>query len=437
MRSLILMAGLLIFGLAVVDTSWYQSPTAASEAEPEPKPYTSLEETGVVTADSLQREVAREVPGFGGWFFDPEDNSNMTIFLREPAAESELAIAAIRRITAGLPTFDGLNILVVQGEYGFLEVQEWVDSVYTAGLLSTPGVEFLDNQEALNRLVVAISDESIRTEVEGRLIDEGVPVQAFEIHLTKPLVPAACVNPPACGLQSEHRPLVGGIQITKQASGGGGSLGVCTLGFIALRQGVTGFVTNSHCTQFPWGLDGTNMHQPSITDLVGTETVDPPVFPGSGGICNSGDVCRYSDSAFIAISGGVTSERGYIANPASNNNYNDWTGVPKYKITNYMGIPGVGTAVRRVGRTSGETSGSVTETCIYGNNVGVRLICQHRSNFTVGGGDSGSPVFMYQNQVPGTNVWLAGILWGSLGTFSDINYVQFTSELGGLNVIAP
>ena len=47
-------------------------------------------------------------------------------------------------------------------------------------------------------------------------------------------------------LRSRRRPLRGGLQINF-----GGFL--CTLGFIAVRNGVNGYVTNSHCTQLREG----------------------------------------------------------------------------------------------------------------------------------------------------------------------------------------
>jgi hypothetical protein len=88
--------------------------------------------------------------------------------------------------------------------------------------------------------------------------------------------------------------------------------------------------------------------------------------------------------------------------------------------------------VNKVGRTTGWTQGQVSGSCVdtgvSGSNI--VLLCQDFADAGVGGGDSGSNVFV---QTGGDNVTLVGILWGSnaAGTlFVYSPYSAVRSELG-------
>jgi hypothetical protein len=70
----------------------------------------------------------------------------------------------------------------------------------------------------------------------------------------------------------------------------------CTAGFAAidLQDHTPVFVTNSHCTVQPHGLDGGQMRQPNVNGVLwGTEKRDPPTY-----WCLSWTpyACRHSDS---------------------------------------------------------------------------------------------------------------------------------------------
>ena len=88
-------------------------------------------------------------------------------------------------------------------------------------------------------------------------------------------------------VQGYNTPLVGGIEIQPQYTGN------CTLGFGARRNGVYGFVTNSHCTRYRNRVDGDRMRQEG--SLIGYETADAP-GRGCGPIWNS---CYDADAAFF------------------------------------------------------------------------------------------------------------------------------------------
>ncbi|MEM4722134.1 MAG: hypothetical protein QXT73_08760 [Candidatus Methanomethylicaceae archaeon] len=216
------------------------------------------------------------------------------------------------------------------------------------------------------------------------------------------------IEPVSHTLQSKARPVDGGFQITFVNSFGSAA---CTLGFNAIRTGVSGFVTNSHCThpQRMGVVDNTAFHQPTVsgtTNLIGTETVDPPFF--SFPACPTGRRCRYSDSAFA-----------------------------QYDIS-------------KIGKTTGWTQGRVVAVCQNVNlgwTTDLTLLCQHRVRANVAPGDSGSPVFKITNSPRSGDVMLYGILWGRRQPypwdlvdfwFSSIFDVESSySELGSLTICAP
>ncbi len=100
------------------------------------------------------------------------------------------------------------------------------------------------------------------------------------------------------------------------------------------------------------------------------------------------------------------------------------------------GVANVGEAANKVGRTTGWTRGTVSNTCV---NTGVSgstivLLCQTfvtASGVIVQGGDSGSPVF----SLSGGNATLLGGLWGGNQSGTQFVYspiANIKAELGAL-----
>jgi hypothetical protein len=231
---------------------------------------------------------------------------------------------------------------------------------------------------------------------------------------------------PAATLRSRVRPVVGGLQINFPGF-------ACTLGFNALRNTQRSFITNSHCTNVQGGTEKTPYWQPSRTVAPGqiaTEVADP--FHFIGGVCPSGRKCRRSDAARAAYASGTSSTLGSIARTTGANN-GSLTISGRFTIT-AEDLPTVGQTVHKVGRTTGWTRGSVTQTCVDVNVSGsnVTQLCQSLVSARVGSGDSGSPVF--RRQGTGSNVTLLGLLWGSSGSslyvFSPMWNIEM--ELGAL-----
>ncbi|MGH8055648.1 MAG: hypothetical protein ACREOH_00215, partial [Candidatus Entotheonellia bacterium] len=206
----------------------------------------------------------------------------------------------------------------------------------------------------------------------------------------------------------------------------------CTLGFHAIRAGVPGFVTASHCTFSATVDEGTQIFQPLFPSQVGKEIADPLLF--EGGECPLTRKCRYSDSAFARHVIGVDGDLGFIAKADFNSPA--WAG-ETFRIVGEGSIM-VGDHVNKVGRTTGRTNGQVTAVCARVDVAGtdITLLCQSKADVSAAGGDSGAPVFNIIDTLS-PNVRLYGILstGGTDSTFSPMSNIQ--DELGSMTKCAP
>jgi hypothetical protein len=284
------------------------------------------------------------------------------------------------------------------------------------------GVVFTDADETTGRLVVGVLDRGAAGLVRARAAALGVPPESVDVIETEPIVQVAT-------LRDKVRPVVAGLQIRFSGF-------LCSLGFNAIRAGVAGFVTASHCSDKQGSVDGTLYYQPLnqvAGEFIGTEIADPAYRRNIAG-CPRGRVCRYSDANFSDAAAGVNFDLGAIAKTTGPNNGSlEIAGT--FSITG-EGAAAVGQTANKVGRTTGWTQGTVTRTCV---NTGVSssnivLLCQdfveNGSAQIVAGGDSGSPVFRGTSSVT-----LLGNLWGgnSSGTlfvYSPIANIE--RELGAL-----
>ena len=290
-------------------------------------------------------------------------------------------------------------------------------------LFELAGVVFTDADEKSGRLVVGVLDRGVEGLVRARLATLGVSSQLVDVVETEAIVPVST-------LRDKVRPVEAGLQIRFTSY-------LCSLGFVALRNSVMGYVTASHCSTTQGTVDSTKYYQPldQVSDqLIGTEIADPSFF--RNGQCPKGRKCRYSDANFSqgdSNAGGFT--LGSIAKTTGPNN-------GSLTIAGAFGITGEGSATvgqtaNKVGRTTGWTSGLITNTCVDTGVSGssIVLLCQDfvQSDGTiVGSGDSGSPVFRIEG---GDNVTLLGGLWGgnpsnTMFVYSPIANIE--QELGAL-----
>lgn len=386
------------------------APTAPTDPAP------SLEPAGhqavqVPDADLL----ARTVPGFGGFYLD--DEGVPTVYLtdvrRRGAAEAALAGYAAAH------GFSTSQIRVVRGDYPYTELKGHFEQLAPVAL-ALEGAVLADLDEARNRVVVGVENAQAAAQVRAASARLGLPGLAVVVEEVEPIHFVAT-------LRDAVRPVVGGLQINFAGS-------LCTLGFNALDDGVSSFITASHCTTTKGGVESTPYWQPLSTvaeSFIGTEVEDPAYF--TGGSCPATRRCRYSDAARAAYADGVSVSLGQIAQ----------TGKPRgsiaiagsYTITAESATdPAVGERVSKVGRTTGRTSGRVTNTCVMVNVAGqdITQLCQALVKAEVGAGDSGSPVFSGS-----ASVTLYGILWGGnfSGTsfaYSPLKNLERADELGSL-----
>jgi len=195
---------------------------------------------------------------------------------------------------------------------------------------------------------------------------------------------------------------------------------LCSVGFNATSGTQESFVTASHCTTTQGGVESTPYWQPlqSVDGTqIATEVADPVYVRNKAG-CPKGRKCRVSDSSRAAYINGANQALGLIARTSGANN-GSLDIVGSFTITsddctgsaNLGGCLTVGSTVGKVGRTTGWTSGAITNTCVNTGVSGTNIVqlCQTFVSAGVGAGDSGSDVFQVTSS---TNVTLAGILWG-------------------------
>lgn len=359
--------------------------------------------------------LGRTVPGFGGFYFDA--SGSPTVYLRDPSrrAAVEAALAPFFR-AQGL---DPSQLRVLRGDFDYAQLDDWFAKASPAAL-AVPGAVFADLDEASNRLRIGVEHATAQAGVRGAIAALGIPADAVILEQTEPIRYAAT-------LRDKVRPVLGGLQIHF-------SQYICTLGFnAATSSGQSSFVTASHCTAKQGGVESTKYYQPISStsgSFIGTEVADPVYF--SGGRCPLGRKCRYSDAARAAYTSGVSSTRGRIEKTSGVNNGS--LTISGYFSINAEGGGSAGNTANKVGRTTGWSQGSLTNTCVDTSVSGgnITLLCQNWVKAKVGAGDSGSPVFIGSGS---SSVKLAGTLWGgnASGTtfvFSPMSGIE--RELGSL-----
>ncbi|TVP44874.1 MAG: hypothetical protein EA350_10715 [Gemmatimonadales bacterium] len=357
--------------------------------------------------------IARDVPGFGGVYYD--ERGTLVMVLAGDAPEiSMLSLEAPLERLAIDPRAQPVRVQAAQ--YSFIEL----DAMHRNArpVLDINGVVFTDADERANRVRIGVSNPSARAAVESELQRAGVPLEAVIISDAEPIEPMQLT------LRDRVRPMGGGLQIWRFVPPSQAS--ICTLGFNVRapnRPNIQGFVTNSHCTTQQGVVLGTEWNQKQLAfplETIAVEAHDPPFFQGAP--CPEGRNCRYSDAAGAQFSVGVadqgfglihrtTAVSQHTAGPLDIDPVN-----PAWTIISETPFPTLGQTLHKTGRTTGWLAGPVIQTCINTNVAGggqISLLCQDRVQATPAGGDSGSPVFSRYGE--SNDVSLVGILWGGSG----------------------
>jgi hypothetical protein len=394
-------------------------------------------------------DIGMKVHGFGGMFID-EAKDTLYVYMvpGQPGDVAEVDKAISDVLGSRRPPQH--HIAVLQGQYTFLELQDWYSHMRPR-VLPMDGVVLTGIDDRNNRLKVGVETSAAASAVQAELDALGIPRQA--VNLVR-----AQVATVEGSLTDRIRPLYGGLNIQRDKTAGPSQ---CSLGVVAIRQGRAGFVTASHCGDKPFQQMGRVFSQPlktfPDTTMVGRETVNPPLLTelecGRGPIevkC-SGDVgCRCSDTLFAEVTNGSFADSlGYIARPDLNST--SWASgnnpPPTFKITAKDGSVIVGQSVTKVGATSGRTVGRITDACtddrLTSDGVQYQLLCVDEADYNSAGGDSGAPVFVITSQ-DRNEVTFTGIHAGRIpidgqtfAVYSTIDQIQVgATELGPLIVCA-
>jgi hypothetical protein len=409
-----------VLGVAMISTM----PAAAQASADDVRQSTDM------NLDEQLLAVSKQDPAFGGMYFDEDGRLNMYVLKSALSSQDgfsrlagmSLAVESVFKDYDMMAAAATRRANVIPADYSFSSLYGWHETLKSEAL-ALPGVSLTDIAEDLNRVRVGVETPEAADAVRAVLASRGIPAEAVRIESTSGFRQMAT-------LRSRFRPLIGGIQINF------GNF-VCTLGFPAIRAGVVGFITNSHCTTIQGGVNNTAYHQPlasGILNRVGMEIRDPFYFVG--GACPAGRRCRYSDSAFARVphpaGPAAATLRGFIAKPI-NATGSLTIGASRFRITSENTTrPLVNTKLNKVGRTTGWSQGTVRFTCTNTNVSGSNItqLCQDIVKANVAGGDSGSPVFRI---VSGNNVRLYGVLWGG-GSIAGVGTVFVFSNMSGTNV---
>lgn len=184
--------------------------------------------------------------------------------------------------------YEGKNVVIVRGKYSYRDLYEWkrnFGKAFSNGTALRNVWTMTGPDVQRNKVFIGVTSTNYSILSRIKLLAEklNIPLDAIIVGKTgrfKPDVGKANVNVSIYDLTRSDRvrPTVGGIEIQ----------GGCTLGFIAARNGVRGFVTAGHCGN----LNGA-VYQPEFTgdprtNLVGKVTADP-----------RGP--RYSDALFVEV----------------------------------------------------------------------------------------------------------------------------------------
>jgi hypothetical protein len=383
--------------------------------------------------DGRFAELARQVPGFGGYFFDTHGDLNvyLTDLSQEPVARAILAEVAKNRPEGPQHRFNRpAEIVVRHGVYDFSQLDRWHGQM--RGVFAIPGVQFLDTDEAANLIRVGVTAEEAVPEVEALAESHGVPGSALIVDVVPPITPVVT-------LRDYVRPTEGGLHIDWSTL-------YCSLGInvwysnpnVGVPVGTAGFFTASHCSTTQGSTDGTVYSQGGLR--IAAERWDPPFLSNAqNSRCPLNRRCRWSDATFAAYDAGVSWQLGAIARTLSYGlglgqpgSIDINSSSPKFTINGGVFTPTMGSYLDKMGRTTGWTAGAVSQTCTdYAQSPDIVIMCQDRVDAFADGGDSGSPVFQWNG---GLTVAVAGIVWGKTGTggfiFSNTQVIQSDFGVG-------
>jgi hypothetical protein len=381
-------------------------------------------------------EIAQELPFIAAVSFDHTTDEAVvhTVDLQRALGESERVRLALN--ARGFRSNDRgplRRVRFVPSRFDAQSLLGW--RVRARELLGDQGVSVIDLDDYNATIRVEVTNSTHLGAVAAHLRALGIPAGAVTIIVAPAWFPSATI-----WLAGKHRPTLGGLELSWKL---GSATYLCTLGLNAYRNGVRGFLTNSHCSDIQGAVDGESFYQDdvSIWNLIGTEQLDPGFW--SGGACPPGRVCRRSDALWGSYNETPTSA-GKVAvstTIGSGSTPGSLVSTVQYAV-DAAGIrsvtPGCCSTLYKTGRTTGTTAGSINKVCFDTplSSSNKTLLCQSSVTAPSGAGDSGSPVF----SPPDGNgmVEVYGLLWAGnclVGTCTEYTFSDgdnIVADLPGL-----
>jgi len=333
------------------------------------------------------RDLARRAPDFAGVFFD--STGHLTINF----ASANVDTLAVREVMTWLERYRGPGPDLSTPRLRRVDfAYSTLDQYYGPLLGAIASMPFLTSSridDVRAQIVITISTTEEEPTIRGAAGALGIPQAALHVEHAPPARSDAT-------LDDRVRPVYGGLRIAKP---GGGE---CSLGFNGYHA-VGGqpdpsqppvFMTAGHCAG-PGAQWGQNTY--SVANHIGTTIHEAPVFFPPA--CPYSQGCQDADVLVVEYASGVSQGYGVVYK----------TNLGSLTITGTQGVSGdvygalTGETVRKVGQTTGTTSGTITATCVDvpprpepgGTTPGT--LCAQAANYGSGSGDSGGPVFIPYN----------------------------------------
>src|SRR5271166_278657 len=133
-----------------------------------------------ITANDLFAEIGRMAPGFGGIFVD-EKKRTLNVYLAGSSPDFAITVDKAINDVLGRSRPKGYQLVVLKGEYTFLQLREWHDRV-TTKILAIPGAVQTGIDHRTNRIQVGMETLELKPKVSAVLDGAGVPREAVNIE---------------------------------------------------------------------------------------------------------------------------------------------------------------------------------------------------------------------------------------------------------------
>lgn len=365
--------------------------------------------------------LSDKVPGFTGAYFDSLGRFTISATRRLAPAQVDLIVAWAQRYS-GRQDITAHQFRLAQHDFRVL-FNTFRRIVPTVGQLD--GLTSAAIDERVGQIVFGGVNSAATARIHVTLAGLGVRPSMVRVS-EEPYVDLEQ------SLSSTIRPIVSGLQISQQPSGG-----ECSLGHMMWKKDGTGWVdytygyalTAAHCTSSRSDVQGDTFGQPYSTAPIGIEVEKALPYSGSScayGYCVAADIAVIQISPSTSFSLGTAALSSAVASaPApylgTQSTYNNMFGAL------------VGERVTKVGRTTGQTSAIILQSCVDRASLSgamvIYVLCSQRAQYASGEGDSGAPVFVRYGE-PGHSFTprAVGIHWGASGAdryfspYSQIDY---------------